>query len=53
MLRIRGLQKLQNLGSVEVSWVETVEVQVINVTAPFVLLSELKSSLIAEKAGAV
>ena len=49
----QGLQKLHNLGSVEVSWVETVEVQVINVTAPFVLLSELKSSLIAEKAGAV
>lgn len=33
----------------EVSWVESVEVQVINVTAPFVLLSELKSSLLPKE----
>ena len=35
---------------IEVSWVESVEVQVINVTAPFVLLSELKSSLLPKEA---
>ncbi|CAE7272935.1 unnamed protein product [Symbiodinium natans] len=34
----------------EVSWVESVEVQVINVTAPFVLLSELKPSLLSKEA---
>ncbi|CAL1156924.1 unnamed protein product [Cladocopium goreaui] len=32
----------------DVSWVESLEVQVVNVTAPFVLLSKLKSSLLVK-----
>jgi len=33
----------------DVSWVESLEVQVINVTAPFILLSKLKSSLMVQE----